>query len=96
MTDYLNMKIAEHPLVTKYYFTSTLDIDDYMNVTVDTKEFDKFMLLLESHNITHDKLHFTKFVEGNKEVIVGVSVADFLHTEELKYDILTFMMENQS
>jgi hypothetical protein len=50
---------------------------------------------LEKHDITKDKLDFTKFVDGKHEVVVGVSVAEFLHTDELKYDILTFMMNNK-
>jgi len=89
------MIIKEFPLMTKYFFASPLYIDDFMNVTVDTAEFDKFILLLESHGITKEQLDFTKFVDGKHEVVVGVSVAEFLHTEALKYDILTFLMQNK-
>lgn len=89
------MKIKEYPLMTKYFFASPLFIDDYMNVSVNTREFDEFIMLLEKHDITKDKLDFTKFVDGKHEIVVGVSVAEFLHTDELKYDILTFMMKNR-
>jgi hypothetical protein len=53
------------------------------------------MILLEKHGLTRDKLDFTKYVEGNSEIVFGVSVADFLHTDELKYDILTFLMQTR-
>jgi len=89
------MRIKEHPLVTKYYFASPLFIDDFMNVTVDTDEFDRFMILLEKHNITKDLLDFQKFVDGKNEIVMGVSLTNELHTEELKYDILTFLMNSK-
>jgi hypothetical protein len=89
------MIIKEHPLVTKYYFASPLFIDDFMNVTVDTDEFDRFMILLEKHNITKDLLDFQKFVDGKHEIVMGVSLTNDLHSQELKYDILTFLMNSK-
>lgn len=89
------MRITEFPLMTKYTFISDMHIDDHMNVAVDTAEFDRFMILLEKHGLTRDKLDFTKYVEGNSEIVFGVSIADFLHTDELKYDILTFLMQTR-
>lgn len=89
------MKIKEFPLLTKYYFASPVYIDDFMNVTVNTDEFDRFIILLEKHGLTRNLLDFQKFVDGKHEIVVGVSVPNDFHTDELKYDILTFMMENK-
>jgi len=96
------MKIKEFPLVTKYLFTSPLYIDDYMNVTLQTKEFDAFILLLEKHGITRSMVSETKIsntnavTNGDHEVTVAIDVANDFKTEAFEYDLLTLLMENKS
>ena len=89
------MIVKEYEDKTKYIFTSALYIDNYMNASVDCKQYDRFMMLLQKHNIKESDLEFTRFVDGKAEIIMGVSLKNELHTQSLKYDILTFIMENK-
>tara|TARA_Y100000114_G_scaffold91188_1_gene84679 strand:+ start:374 stop:640 length:267 start_codon:yes stop_codon:yes gene_type:complete len=85
------MQIKEHLKYTKYLFTSPLYIDDNMNVTLDTKEYDKFRLLMDKHGITnYDQ---SRIVDGKAEVVVSISILNELKTQAFEYDFLTMLME---
>lgn len=87
------MQIKEHPLWTKYLFNSPLYIDDNMNVSTDTKEFDQFKLLLEQHGI--DDYKTTSVVDGKHEIVVAIMIYHEYITKEFEYDLLTMMMQGK-
>ena len=87
------MQIKEHPHFTKYLFTSPLYIDDNMNVTTNTLEFDKFKMLLHKHDINHYEQ--TQIVENNHKITVAVTLLNKYITQEYEYDLLTLLMENR-
>jgi len=87
----MNMQIKEHTDYTKYLFTSPLFIDDNMNVSIDTREYDKFRLLMDKHNITD--FAQSKIVDGKAEVVVSISILNDKRTQAFEYDFLTMLME---
>ena len=89
-----DMQIKEHHTYTKYLFTSPLFIDDNMNVSIDTKEYDRFRMLMDKHGITD--FAQSKIVDGKSEVVVSISILHELRTQAFEYDFLTMLMEQRT
>jgi len=87
------MIIKEGIRSTKYLFTSPLYIDDSMNVSTDTAEYDKFRLLMDSHGITD--FQQTQLVDGKNEIVVAIEIDIKYLTEAFEYDLLTLLMREK-
>jgi hypothetical protein len=87
------MNIKEGVTSTKYLFTSPLFIDDSMNVSTDTTEYDSFRLLLDRHDITDYKQ--SQVVDGKNEIVVAVEIDAKYLSQDFEYDLLTLLMRNK-
>lgn len=88
------MKIKEHPLYIQYIFSTSLIIDDELNVSLqDTSEFDAFRLCLEKHNIWNFKMDRT--VNAINEIEISIILYNELITPSFEYDLSTLMLEGK-
>lgn len=86
------MQIKEHTTKVKYLFTSPLYIDDDMNVSINTNEYDRFRILLDEHKITDYEQ--TKIVDGKNEIVISIAIKDKDITPAFEYDVINLMMKN--
>lgn len=90
------MKIKEMPLVTQYQFTALLHIDDFMNVVVDSKEFDAFIIMAEKNGINSSLRDQRQWVGEEHKINIQVNIAHEFITQGFEYDLLTLLMENKN
>jgi len=84
------MKWHKNEINHVYWLICSLSIDDNLNCTVDTSEYDKFKLSLDE-NIKNYKI--IKSVDRSKTIIVEVTILEEDVTQAFEYDMLTLMMQ---
>ena len=75
-----------------YWFICAFNIDDNLNFTIDTSEYDKFKLALDQHisNYTIDK-----HVDRMAHLIVEVTIPSQCIVQEFEYETLTLMLQSK-
>ena len=84
------------PLVVQYQFTADLHIDDFMNVVVDSKEFDAFVIMAEKNGINSSLRDQTQWVGADHKINIQVNIAYQFINSGFEYDLITLLMENKN
>jgi len=84
------MKIKQELNSNIYLFVCDMEIDDNLNFTIDTSEFDSFKLVLDE-NINHYTM--SKTVDRTSHLLVEVEIPHHALTSAFEYEILTLLLK---